>query len=607
MLLPYEEFLKDSNFSAARAEEILMTGWSIKGYPAVSLNNIPWNTDDAKDRTLIFALHSLRIIETLLRAYNVARESRFLTPAVQVALDWCRKAGQSASGIIWDGMVAALRAHRLAFILEAAEKESLLHTEEKELLWQQLLRHQAFLADDANIDFHNNRGYFQIACQIAMGRRLQTRAPEMLVLMKQGKARMHAIIQQQFTGEYIHKENSPAYFKLVYETLKIIVESGLMPELKSRLLHMEEALSCFVMPDQHLAMLGDTDFTSLATTITTAKKRWQTESMRYAVSGGKCGRAPEGGLKVFSESGYGLVRSAGEQAKDYTRSSYLLFNAAFHSRTHKHADDLSVLWADRGVNILVDAGRYGYVGKTVQGDPLWNDGFWYSDSRRVYCESTHAHNTLQLDGKNTERRGVKPYGSALNSWGKTDNGVYWMEAACKRFKSIHHARMLFFMPASWLVVFDWFYDNNKQEHTARQWFHFAPDIDLIRMSPGYVAFLPRVELPLKVSPLLSDMQTSPCMLGQGEAEQGWFSPSELQFIPNYAIGLETSGAAGSLATVFTFSDTLVSNTEFSKINISGRNGQFRWKDDTGTHTLRFRRQQSGTEVEYSGTEARKED
>ena len=32
------------------------------------------------------------------------------------------------------------------------------------------------------------------------------------------------------------------------------------------------------------------------------------------------------------------------------------------------------------------------------------------------------------------------------------------------------------------------------------------------------------------------------MLGQGEAEQGWFSPSELQFIPNYAIGLETSGS-----------------------------------------------------------------
>ena len=605
-MLPYEEFFKESNFSAARAEEILTSGWTAKGYPPIPLDNIPWENNDSQDRTLAFLLQSLNIIETLLRAYSHTHDVRFLTSAVPVALDWCRQSGNATSAFLWDGMAAALRAHRLAFVLDAGEAESLLNTEEKELLWQQLLRHQAFLADDANIDFHNNHGYFQIACQIAMGRRLQARAPEMVIAMKQGKARMHAIIQQQFTGEYIHRENSPAYFKMVYETLKIIVESGLMPELQKNLLHMEEALSCFVMPNQHLAMLGDTDFVSLAATITTAKKRWQSEKMRYVVSGGKFGQAPEEGLKIFPESGYGLVRSAGERAKkDYARSSYLLFNAAFHSRTHKHADDLSILWADRGVNILVDAGRYGYVGKTTQGDPLWNDGFWYSDPRRVYCESTHAHNTLQIDGRNTQRRGIKPYGSALKTWGKTEHGVYWMEAGCKHFKSIHHARMLFFMPARWLVVFDWFYDNNKQDHTVRQWFHFAPDIDLIRMSPGYVAFLPQVDQPLKIASLLGNMTTSPCMLGQGEAEQGWFSPSERQLIPNYAMSLEASGAAGSLATVFTFSDTLESNTEFSKVNISGKNGQFRWKDDNGTHTLRFQRQESGTKVDYSSTKKRK--
>ena len=255
-MLPYEEFFKESNFSVARAEEILTAGWTAKGYPPIPLDNIPWENNDPLDRTLAFLLHSLNIIETLLRAYSHTHDVRFLTSAVPAALDWCRQSANSTSVFLWDGMAAALRAHRLAFILEAAEEESLLHAEEKELLWQQLLRHRVFLSDDANIDFHNNHGYFQIACQIAMGRRLQTRAPEMLVFMKQGKARMHAIIQQQFTGEYIHKENSPAYFKLVYETLKIIVESGLMPELKSNLLHMEEALSCFVMPNQHLAMLG---------------------------------------------------------------------------------------------------------------------------------------------------------------------------------------------------------------------------------------------------------------------------------------------------------------------------------------------------------------
>lgn len=599
MVRPYEAFLKDSNFSVARAEEILASGWSIKGYPAVSLDNIPWEKDDGQDRTLIFALHSLRIIETLLRAYSVLRDIRFLKPAVRVALEWCRQEEDSTSSVLWEDFVAALRAHRLAFVLEAGEAESLLTGDQRDRLWQQLLRHQEFLSDDDHINFHNNRGYFQIACQMAMARRFQEHAPEMMMAMKQSKARMHAIIEKQFTDEYIHRENSPAYFKLVYETLKIIVESGLMPEFERSLQRMEEALSCFVMPNQHLAMLGDTDFISLAATITTAKKLWNTEQMRYVVSNGKCGAAPEGGLKIFSKSGYGLVRASGKQAKEYSRSSYLLFNAAFHSRTHRHADDLSVLWADRGANILVDAGRYGYVGKTAQGDALWNDGFWYSDQRRVYCESTHAHNTLEIDGRNTERRGIKPYGSALKAWGRTEQDVYWIEARCKHFKSIHHARMLFFKPAEWLVVFDWFYDNNKQDHTVRQWFHFAPEIDLIRINPGYVAFLPNVDVSLKVAPLLDHVEASQCILGQGEAEQGWFSPGEQQLIPNYAMCMTSCGTTGSLATVFTFSDTLASATEYSKVNISGKNGQLRWKDDKGTHTLRFQRQESGTKVVYS--------
>ena len=215
-MLPYEEFLKESTFSVARAEEILTSGWSIKGYAAVPLRNIPWEGDENRDRTLTFALHSLRIIETLLRAYNATGDIRFLKPSVEVAVDWCRKAEELSSDILWEGMVAALRAHRLAFILEAGEAKSLLPAEERDMLWQQLLRHQAFLADDAHIDFHNNRGYFQIACQMAMGRRLQDRAPEMQAAMEQAKTRMQAIIQQQFTAEFIHRENSPAYFRMVY-------------------------------------------------------------------------------------------------------------------------------------------------------------------------------------------------------------------------------------------------------------------------------------------------------------------------------------------------------------------------------------------------------
>ena len=89
-MLPYEEFFKESNFSVARAEEILTAGWTAKGYPPIPLDNIPWENNDPLDRTLAFLLHSLNIIETLLRAYSHTHDVRFLTSAVPAALDWCR-------------------------------------------------------------------------------------------------------------------------------------------------------------------------------------------------------------------------------------------------------------------------------------------------------------------------------------------------------------------------------------------------------------------------------------------------------------------------------------------------------------------------------------
>src|SRR5690606_17077099 len=66
---------------------------------------------------------------------------------------------------------------------------------------------------------------------------------------------------------------------------------------------------------------------------------------------------------------------------------YLLFSAAFHSLTHKHADDLSFLLSINNTDFFVDSGKYNYKEK----DPF-----------RKYFRSTYAHNTITVGRKSYE-------------------------------------------------------------------------------------------------------------------------------------------------------------------------------------------------------------
>ena len=76
--------------------------------------------------------------------------------------------------------------------------------------------------------------------------------------------------------------------------------------------------------------------------------------------------------------------------------------------------------------------------------------------------------------------------------------------------------------------------------------------------------------------------------------QGWWSAKERDIVPNYAFAYEQGEAStGVFATLFSFSDRLEPDPAWSKVNVSGRKGQLRWKDENGVHELRFERPAEG--------------
>lgn len=594
----------------AQAREILENGWARRNYPAIRLDEeIPWELKDASKRSWNFYMHCWDMLDVLLAAHSTTKRAEWLNVSLKIAIEWSARYGLHSGQVkdtpfAWYDMAVGLRAYRLAYLIDAARAHQALTSQEDEVLWSCLLAHHAYLADDSNIAFHNNHGYYQVAGQLAMGRRFGERFGYMAAAYAQGKKRLRDMLTQQFAADGVHREHSPDYHRMVYDTLSGLIESGLVdsPELIELSERVERALAWFVLPNQRLANFGDSDYRSIARGVKQAERKWRTAEMRWQASAGLIGRSPGGGLKRFESGGYFVYRHPANEFSE--QNTYLAQIAAFHSRTHKHADDLSFIWYDRGSEILVDAGRYGYLGKTVQGSDLWLDGHWYSDPRRIYCESTRAHNCLEFDRLNYPRRGVSPYGVALGRSIELPNGLVAMETDCRHFKGNRHVRVLVLMPGKWLIVFDWFHDNYRKKHNVRQWFHLSETWSLGNIGEGYQARSEDKVEQLGIISLLSGATASRVYRGESEPElQGWWSPAEREMNANAAFFYERRAEiTGSFATLFTFADKPKADIQRSVVNVSGRRLCVHWEDSQASHCLELSRPADGDmAVNYSKT------
>lgn len=611
MIYPYEDISNiDRSKAIVSAYEIIKNGWARRSYPVVCLDgDIPWAIRSQEERSWNFYIHCWDMLDCLLKAHSENNDVLLINLAIRIACDWAIKYPSDASSVnspfAWYDMAVGLRSYRLAYIIDAASRDGLIDNEQLDLLWVSLEQHRAFLANDKNIAFHNNHGYYQVAGQLAMGRRFAHRSQLMALAVEQGMERLATMLTQQFTSEGIHREHSPDYHRMVYDTLKAMTDSGLVCNEETIALaeKIEIALSWFVLPNQHIVNFGDSDYRLLLRKVSEANRKWNTAPMRYVVTGGKSGKLSDDFVAAFPEGGFFVVRKPSEDdPENFSKSSYLAQTAAFHSRTHKQADDLSFIWSDRGSDILVDAGRYGYIGKAEQGSDLWLDGHWYSDQNRVYCESTRAHNTLEFDGRNNSRKGVKPYGSALSRWRDDVSGLAVVETECKHFGSVRRARVLVFNPGKWLLVFDWFNDNEKNPHMVKQWFHLAPHLQLHLDNGGYLVSVPSSVQPLRIVSLLAKPVSSRPYIGEEyPVMQGWWSAKERDIVPNYAFCFEQADQeSGVFATLFSFSNDLKPDRNWSKVNISGRKGQFRWTDEKGCHVLSLERPaEGGLDLKYA--------
>jgi hypothetical protein len=594
LLQPYDALMVGDKWrgSAALAAGIIEKGWQVANLPRVRLEPpIAWDEVCAANRSAHYHLHAWEPLGPILSAYEHTRELRFLEFAVAVAVDWANTfpSPDTASPFAWYDMAIGLRAYRLGYLLDAAARCDQIPDSSIAVLLESAALHRDELADDDNFVENTNHGFYQAAGQLALAVRF-AEMPQMAEAQEQATSRLYRLIAAQFdVDEGVHREHSPGYHSLVLSAFDRVLRTGLtddetLYELRERI---EEALAWFVLPNGSFAMFGDTPH---AFSHPAEPEEVESEALRFVLTRGSAGKAPGSTARTFFKSGYVVFRDRWPSGPDdFEDPAYLAQMCAFHSRAHKHADDLSFVWYDRGQELLTDAGRYGYFGKTSADTELWRDGFWYSDPKRVYVESTRAHNTVEVDGRSHNRRLTPAYGSAVLQAGEQD-GVFYSEARATHDR-VEHTRVLLFLPSRWLVVFDCLRGPRRRSHEYVQRFHFAPALELTAEGGVFTSPLTGTDDALHVVPLLPAQPVAP-VKGQSEPDlQGWISMRYRELEPRWSAGYAQSGAGTTVfATLLAFgSSAPAAVTDQNRVDPQGRAARFGWTLDGVDHEIGFQR------------------
>lgn len=621
--IPYDELDSVSGHRspafAQVLERIAREGWSA-GSATLRIDTPPIAWTGVGNRSFTQHVHAWRPITQILMGSSTLPDAddrrRNLDLARDFAIDWIavhmptalrngpewasRDAGRHESSFAWYDMAVGERCYRLAYLFEAECRRTGPDAAVMARFHEALVFHLRVLAFEHFFRAHSNHGVYQALGMVSACRRFAGLDLWFARLRTLAEERLGAVIDAHFTSDDVHKEHSPGYHFLLLGSLLGARRTDLIadPHIDARLDSMETVLSWMVKPTWSLVALGDTDPRVVGSALPSDPEeraaaldqacRYRTPVMRAIATRGAIGALPEGGIKGFTEAGYAFARLwADDVDPTFENASYLAQMAGFHSRTHKHADHLSFVWHDRGRDILVDPGRFAYEGRTQPGTDLFERGFWYADPRRVYVESTHAHNCVEIDGKSYHRRRHAFFGSALRRAELID-GLAVTQCEMVHDGCIRHRRDLVMAPGHFLLVLDRL-DDDTARHTWRQHFHFAPDWTVERRADGYRAYTTeddREAATLLVFPLIVDMRATAVVSGcETPAMRGWISPDAGVLRPSPSIFFTMpDGRSTAFATLFVLGSATTPTADFGPDHEDYR---IEWEDERGRHRLKI--------------------
>lgn len=538
------------------AAEIKDLGWTLTGFPPVQLVlPFDWEQSCNSNRSWAFHLHAWEFMDPIMREYAVSGDVDDLMWCIRRALSWIDSYVDSdcsgSESMAWYDMSLGLRSPRLMALISLAVKANVEESTVRRLI-AGALRHRYEHELDRSFNPRTNHGYYAAVGQTVLGKGLRP-LPGMLQLEHQGNTRLSIMASTQFKEDGAHAEHSPDYHRMVLDSFKLGIQQGLITDeaVIGRMSKAASALGWMIKPDGRLVQFGD----SPERVMTSGRLPLSSDdNTNFLMTTGTAGESNPETLAVFPQGGYAFVRDPQPKATDdHQSASYLAFSAAFHSRAHKHADDLNFVWSDLGEEVLVDAGRFGYGDLLPADSPKRLEGYYYGAPERQFVESSVAHNTVAVDGENHERRSRKPYGSGLRDC-TASNGIYELNGESDQ-GHWHHWRRLTLSPSKWLVVEDEVVSMDGGLHDFRAWFNLSGDLTVEEFDSGDLC----VRGASFVRPLWiqswGKLELISPVLGQEEPMRGWRSLKDRSLEPTWSFGFALNQEKGGLiTTTFSFGE-----------------------------------------------------
>lgn len=486
---------------------------------------IDWQSNPFKDSDWRYQLNGWRIIEPLLVCYEKKRDPQLIKQAILYIDDWKKfnidenKVNQYK----WYDASTALRALKLTYLLYLNNREINLNNYELSLiknLSEIHLHHLSYKKISSN-----NHAFFQLHAAMALSRVMNKK-----YLIEKIKQSFFKTIVNQYGNDGVHTEHSPGYHFYVYEKIRNLIDTGwygTIPgfhELEKKIL---QNAAWFIDANNQIIEVGDTSKHLRKVNYIPLQKCQNNKIKNY-------------GSRFFKNTGYAIVRSLPPTPR--AEESLLFFSGSFHSKTHKHADDLAILWMEKGHYILSDTGKYNY-----------GDG-----QKRLYTRSSQAHNTITADNISTSIESRFSYGSSLKNLSINEYGWYDLFGKVwHRGNNFFHARRLLYNPGKFLIVLDRVKNKTSSKRSFATWFHFPSKTKIIMGKIIRIKIENNLKVSLAQSTDLIDSvrdrereRESYLVKGKKIPIQGWYADDFHNLKPRPSLNFSGSGQNGTFVHVF---------------------------------------------------------
>ncbi len=526
-----------------------------QAYPIVNPSGNIWVSDPVQDRSWRFWLHSFSMLVHLTNGYEETLKYAYLEKGKEFILDWYEhNFNDSPSEMAWHDHSTAIRLILMCRFYQVWTGAGVEDNAFKSVLLKMVEKHCVKLSNE---DFYMKKHNHGIDQDIALFTGYHTFKDYFFDKPWQDTAlaRFKKQMEDLFEGDGSYLEHSPHYAFLILDrmiqftdVLKSVNNHG-YKEIEERLLKQLEFLTDMLDPSCQIPPIGDSETRSVKfkkNSLEGDLKNKIDQLNDWANNQGKL--KWEKGDAVYPQGGYAILK---EKANSLEECTQLIFSCAFHSRVHKHHDDLSFILFAKGQPLIVDAGKHSYN---------------YASEERQFIVSSKAHNSVIVDNSNTDIARVNIGKSALTSYFSSETLSFAAGCHCL-YPGVIHSRLILYLKPELYLIFD--YVEGHKDHDIDQNFLFAPNIQIQQVNNQFKGLI-EDETVLTVSPLYHPKLINHELInGNREPLDGWISLERNKVTPTSVLRFRNRGNEARMATLISLNSNHQTNM------VSG----FEWKQD----------------------------